>query len=86
MTTQCNETTLTFHELDSREVIGRFGGGGFAAFPKGVIHFKSLFFINCMLIRTRMPCAGRFWLAVTCVGFRLGQVKSELEDCKLRKL
>ena len=27
MTTQCNETKLIFHDLDSREVVGRFDGG-----------------------------------------------------------
>ena len=27
MTTQCNATKLMFHELDSREVVGRFDGG-----------------------------------------------------------
>ena len=27
MTTQCNATKLTFHELGSREVVGRFDGG-----------------------------------------------------------
>ena len=27
MTTQCNETTLISHELDSREIVGRFDGG-----------------------------------------------------------
>ncbi len=26
MTTQCHETKLAFHELKSREVVGRFGG------------------------------------------------------------
>ena len=27
MTTQCNAEKLAFHELDSREVVGRFDGG-----------------------------------------------------------
>ena len=27
MTTQCTETKLMFHDLDSRDVVGRFDGG-----------------------------------------------------------
>ena len=37
MTTQCNATKLTFHELDSREVVGRFDGGEITSDAGGVL-------------------------------------------------
>ena len=37
MTTQCNATKLTFHELDSREVVGRFDGGEITSDAGGLL-------------------------------------------------
>ena len=37
MNTQCNATKLTFHELDSREVVGRFDGGEITSDAGGVL-------------------------------------------------
>ena len=37
MTTQCNATKLTFHELDSREVMGRFDGGEITSDAGGLL-------------------------------------------------
>ena len=37
MTTQCNATKLTFQELDSREVVGRFDGGEITSDAGGVL-------------------------------------------------
>ena len=37
MTTQCNATKLTFHELGSREVVGRFDGGEITSDAGGVL-------------------------------------------------
>ena len=36
-TTQCNATTLMFHELDSREVVGQFDGGEITSDAGGVL-------------------------------------------------
>ena len=37
MTTQCNAPKLTFHELDSREVVGRFDGGEITSDAGGIL-------------------------------------------------
>ena len=37
MTTQCNEPKLIFHDLDSREVVGRFDGGEITSDAGGVL-------------------------------------------------
>ena len=37
MTTQCNETKLMFHDLDSREVVGRFDGGEITSDAGGIL-------------------------------------------------
>ena len=37
MTTQCNAPKLTFHELDSREVVGRFDGGESTSDAGGIL-------------------------------------------------
>ena len=37
MTTQCNAEKLAFHELDSREVVGRFDGGEITSDAGGIL-------------------------------------------------
>ena len=37
METQCSETKLLFHELDSREVVGRFDGGEITSDAGGIL-------------------------------------------------
>ena len=37
MTTQCNATKLMFHELKTREVVGRFDGGAAGHLPGFVV-------------------------------------------------
>ena len=37
MTTQCNATKLTFHELNFREVVGRFDGGEITSDAGGLL-------------------------------------------------
>ena len=37
MATQCNAEKLAFHELDSREVVGRFDGGEITSDAGGVL-------------------------------------------------
>ena len=50
MTTQCNATKLTFHELDSREVVGRFDGGEILRDPLMFCIKNHLYYIDFMFI------------------------------------